>query len=332
MCAPPSPENSVDRRDRPKDRDDRTAVESPISAGVDGTQSATGVHAAVADVSRWSSLLDPPTGASSSDWHTVTLDGRALRTPLGLPLTLPALPLALAVAAEWDAQETYLQPAQMPLMTLCCTAIDQLAADPAAHRADVLRYLRNDTSLYWADPEEDRALRRRQSEAWDGLHATVSSALLELPEDVGPAMAEGGGEALLLSRPSAGNPAGGLPHPPVLVEKATRWVESLDAWTLAALYSACAEAKSFFVGAALIHEATGGVPGEGPDDLEARSSSSSRAWNGQWAAAAARVEEEFNIECWGMVEGGHDYDRLNCSIQMHAASFLARTVAQSRAP
>jgi ATP synthase F1 complex assembly factor 2 len=49
--------------------------------------------------------------------------------------------------------------------------------------------------------------------------------------------------------------------------------------------------------------------------------------DGKWAVEAARVEEEFNIECWGLVEGGHDYDRLNCSIQMHAASFLARTVA-----
>ena len=37
---------------------------------------------------------------------------------------------------------------------------------------------------------------------------------------------------------------------------------------------------------------------------------------GAWAVNAARVEEEFNIECWGLVEGGHDYDRLNCSVQM----------------
>mmetsp|Transcript_31565 Transcript_31565/g.58289 ORF Transcript_31565/g.58289 Transcript_31565/m.58289 type:complete len:80 (-) Transcript_31565:243-482(-) len=52
--------------------------------------------------------------------------------------------------------------------------------------------------------------------------------------------------------------------------------------------------------------------------------------DGKWVVGAARIEEEFNIECWGLVEGGHDYDRLNCSIQMHAASFLAQTVAQSR--
>jgi hypothetical protein len=51
--------------------------------------------------------------------------------------------------------------------------------------------------------------------------------------------------------------------------------------------------------------------------------------DGRWAVGAAQVEEEFNIECWRLVEGGHNYDQLNCSIQMHAASFLARTVANS---
>jgi len=140
-------------------------------------------------------------------------------------------------------------------------------------------------------------------------------------------MAMGGGEALLLSRRSEGNPQSGLPHPPILVEKAQKWVNSLDAWTLAALYSACAESKSFFIGAALIRDAMKGAStteageGNGGEDGIAR--------DGKWAATAARVEEEFNIECWGLVEGGHDYDRLNCSIQMHAASFLARTVANS---
>lgn len=167
------------------------SVESPISAGVDGTQSATGVHTTIKDSSSWSSLLNPH-GKTPSGWHTITLDGRAIRTPLGLPLTLPSINLALAVASEWDAQEKFLRPAQMPLMTLCCTAIDQVASDPNLHRTDVMRYLRNDTACYWADPQEDRILHRRQSQAWEGLHNTLSSELLGLPEDLVPAQAIGG--------------------------------------------------------------------------------------------------------------------------------------------
>jgi ATP synthase F1 complex assembly factor 2 len=141
--------------------------------------------------------------------------------------------------------------------------------------------------------------------------------MLGLPDDLGPAHAVGGDEALLLSRRSEGNPVSGLPHPPILVDKAQQFVNSLDAWNLAALYSACAESKSFFIGAAIIFEAAQRVRGNGSNrDVK-------------WAVAAARVEEEFNIEAWGLVEGGHDYDRLNASIQMHSASFLAQTVAHS---
>mmetsp|Transcript_22151 Transcript_22151/g.46381 ORF Transcript_22151/g.46381 Transcript_22151/m.46381 type:complete len:410 (-) Transcript_22151:2600-3829(-) len=295
------------------------SVASPISAGVDGTQSATGVNRIIKDSSAWSSLLNPHGKAPFEGWHTVTLDGRSLRTPLGLPLSLPSLYLALAVASEWDSQEKYLRPAQMPLMTLCCTAIDQVASNPTAHRSDVMRYLRNDTSCYWADPTEDRILHRRQSQAWDDLHHSLSSELLGLPEDLGPAQAVGGGESLILSRRSEGNPASGLPHPPILVDRAQKWVDSLDAWTLAALYSACVESKSFFIGAAMVQEAAKRVEGN----------ESKIAKDAKWALKAARVEEDFNIETWGLVEGAHDYDLLNGSIQMHAASFLAQTVADA---
>lgn len=296
---------------------DAGSVASPISAGVDGTDSASGVSGAAPspDDASWSSLLRPRGSDPAGGWHTVTLDGRRIRTPLGLPLSLPSLPLALAVASEWDDQATHLRPAQMPLMTLCCTAIDQVAGGPGPHRSDVLRYLRNDTSCYWADPDEDRVLHRNQSAAWSGLHALVSGDVLGLPSDVSPAQAVGGSEALTLSR-------GGLPHPPALVDGARRWVDGLDAWTLAALYGAASESKSFFVAAALVHEAVRGAGGDADGGEEDRR-------DGRWAARAARVEEEFNIECWGLVEGGHDYDRLNCSVQMHSASFLAQAVADS---
>ena len=297
---------------------DDSTVESPISAGVDGTQSATGVTTSIRDTSEWTSRLSP-NKQHKDEWYSVTLDGRAIRTPLGLPFTLPSPSLALAVASEWDSQKTYLQPAQMPVMTLCCTAIDQVASHPKAHQVDILRYLRNDTSCYWADPTEDRILYRQQSQAWDKLHKTVSSELLGLPDDLGPTQAVGGSDALLISRKSDGNRMSGLPHPPLLVDRAKEWVDSLDAWTLTALYSACAESKSFFIGAAMIFEAMQHAKGE--CEVANR--------DPKWAVQAARVEEEFNIEQWGLVEGGHDYDRLNSSIQMHAASFVAQNVAAS---
>lgn len=40
------------------------------------------------------------------------------------------------------------------------------------------------------------------------------------------------------------------------------------------------------------------------------------------AKIASRLEEEFQVEIWGVVEGGHDMDRLNNSVNLSAASFF----------
>jgi ATP synthase F1 complex assembly factor 2 len=39
---------------------------------------------------------------------------------------------------------------------------------------------------------------------------------------------------------------------------------------------------------------------------------------------ASRLEEEFQVEIWGVVEGGHDMDRLNNAVRLSSvASFMA---------
>jgi hypothetical protein len=54
------------------------------------------------------------------------------------------------------------------------------------------------------------------------------------------------------------------------------------------------------------------------------------------AIDAARVEEEFQISRWGLVEGQHDYDRLNYIVQLHAAVLLRDSISNrervARAP
>lgn len=37
---------------------------------------------------------------------------------------------------------------------------------------------------------------------------------------------------------------------------------------------------------------------------------------------AARLEEEYNVERWGLIEGGHDMDRANTTLTLTAASTL----------
>ncbi len=38
--------------------------------------------------------------------------------------------------------------------------------------------------------------------------------------------------------------------------------------------------------------------------------------------ASSRIEEEFQLEIWGVVEGGHDMDRLNHAVSIHSTSAL----------
>lgn len=132
-----------------------TDVKNPISAGVDGTSSASGVHhpPSAASNSSFAEMLHPRAPGSENvtsnlhniEWFGVTLDGRFISTPMGRRLAVPSEMLAYMIAAEWDAQGDRLQPANMPLMTLACTALDQVAHHPDGYREQCLRFLPTDT-------------------------------------------------------------------------------------------------------------------------------------------------------------------------------------------
>ena len=46
------------------------------------------------------------------------------------------------------------------------------------------------------------------------------------------------------------------------------------------------------------------------------------------ALEAARVEEEFQIEGWGLVEGGHDLDQANARVRLAAPSLFLRMLQE----
>lgn len=261
----------------------KTTVESPISAGVDGTQSASGVEVELPSMQQLETMLMPRNPATAepiscdNTWYGITLDGKSIKTPLGKQLAVPSELLAWAIAAEWDQQTTLLQPAQMPLMTLCCTAMDQVAGNPQFYRDLSLRYLPTDTTCFWVDAGEDRVLFRNQQDLWQGLHEYC-----ELVMGGKPAVAMGASEGLIMSR-ARDNKEFGLPHPSILIEKAREWVDSLDAWHLCALHSVASESKSFLVGMAVVLSLDETNP----------------FYDLKKAVAASRVEEEFQIEIWG---------------------------------
>ncbi|MCJ2011682.1 ATP12 family chaperone protein [Methylobacterium sp. J-076] len=110
----------------------------------------------------------------------LTLDGRPANTPARNPLTLPTESLAGAVAEEWGAQETSIDPAKMPLTRLANTAIDGVAPRREAVADDLCAYAVTDLLAYRAG-EPDRLV-AAQAAAWDPIldwaYATFGARLI----------------------------------------------------------------------------------------------------------------------------------------------------------
>lgn len=101
--------------------------------------------------------------------YLLTLDGRPARTPGRQPLMLPTPALGEAVAAEWNAQGSTIDPRSMPVTRLANSALDGVSRDLAAVRDDLARYSGSDLVAYRAG-EPDRLV-AEQSAAWDPVVA-----------------------------------------------------------------------------------------------------------------------------------------------------------------
>lgn len=227
-------------------------------------------------------------------------------------MAVPSRALAAAIASEWDSQQQFLKPAQMPLTTLACTILDQVCEQPHHYQESVLRYVNTDTLRYWADPTNDPTLYGEQERLWTPVLGRLGKILgRDFPTQ------KADSNVIIFGKMRQRHANSPRRDEAEIARQCQQWVESLDAWHLGLLYSLTVEAKSFGLAMAFLRR------GGGPHSQDGE-------WHGQAGfsspedhyIAASRVEEEVQIAQWGMVEGGHDYDRLNCAIQVRAASFL----------
>jgi ATP synthase F1 complex assembly factor 2 len=237
---------------------------------------------------------------------------------------------------RWSHERTNGDDAAVPGST-ATPAASVIASGQERFVEQALRYLPTDTVCYYADPVEERVLYRRQCEAWDPIHDWVQSTWGHRPATVqglqdgilfstrarvlhgGAPTSEVGTPASTSTVLGRGKGRAGLPHPAQLVRACERWARELDAWHLVALCSVAADTKSYFTAMMLLmrdHQNEEGGASVERDPLPSRPCLVSNA------VLASRVEEEFQIGNWGLVEGGHDYDRLNASVQLHAAAVL----------
>lgn len=215
----------------------------------------------------------------STAW-SVTLDGKAVRTPKGSPLQLPSLTLAEAVAEEWESQGDKVLPLEMPMTTLGCTALDLVRPDPAACIDRLLPYLETDTVCF---EDENERLAELQLQEWGPLR-----------EWFGQHFGVSLGTARGLAVPQ---------HREGTLDAVGSQLCKRDEWELCALEVATTTAKSLIVAAAL---------------LERPSVDAEQAL--RWAL----LEEHFQIERWGLVEGEHDVSHEDVLLWMTATRRFVR--------
>lgn len=104
-------------------------------------------------------------GEAGEGGYPVLLDGRPIRTPAKAPFAVPSRELALALAAEWDAQKDAIDPACMPLTRLANAIIDGVVKNPAPVAAEIEMYLGSDLLFYRA--EQPAGLVAMQARHWD---------------------------------------------------------------------------------------------------------------------------------------------------------------------
>ena len=109
----------------------------------------------------WKAVSVVPQG----DGFGVQLDARPVRTPAKVLLVVPTRVMAEAMAAEWSAVETDIDPRRMPVTRTANAAIDKVAPQFDEVAGLIAAYGASDLLCYRAEAPE--SLTRAQALAWD---------------------------------------------------------------------------------------------------------------------------------------------------------------------
>jgi chaperone required for assembly of F1-ATPase len=229
----------------------------------------------------WAAAAAAPAGDGL--W-TVLLDGRPLRTPGRAAFAAPCRAVAEAAAAEWAAQGETVDPRAMPVTRAVNTALDRVAPQIDAVRAELAGYGGSDLLCYRA--AHPRPLAERQAAAWD------------------PWL--GWAERRHGARLACGTGVAHVAQPPESLARLAAALAPLDAWRLTALHELVALSGSLVLGLAAF---------EGALAAEAAWAASrvDEDWQaGQWgedeeaAAAAAMKRADFlqAARLAGMLQAG----------------------------
>lgn len=244
------------------------------------------IEASSSEVTEWICKLPAIDGEEDvmGQLYCVTLDGRSLRTPARHPMVVPSKSLAWAIASEWDAQKDDMRGIQPASMPLM--SLFSTAIDQIAKDPTHTRM----TVLSYLPT--DSALFFTSEEDRILLkkqHDVLDPILKRMKEDAGIDLKTTDQMTMRIDQDKE------------VSDMMERIVHNLDPFSLACLQCMTMECKSLVLSLAFLYNFI----------------------NLKQIKAASRIEEEFQLEIWGIVEGGHDMDRLNNSVSLSsAATFL----------
>ncbi|KAA8530150.1 hypothetical protein F0562_004859 [Nyssa sinensis] len=219
--------------------------------------------------------------ADDGNGWTVMLDYRTLKTPSKRPLKCPTLALAKAIAAEWEYQQTDgIRPFTMPLMLLSCTALERVPLTRPKIIEQLMAKFHQDLVFYRAPGDCD-----------------VTSGVLERQvEKMDPFLhwveSEFGFKPVVYSSFFGGKQEDGLAN---AIES---FLKKTDDCELAAIDAIAAAAHSLIISIGIFR---------GRLQIEE-------------AIELIRLEEDWQIDRWGLVEGGHDLDIADLRVQISSAA------------
>ncbi|GMN42653.1 hypothetical protein TIFTF001_011871 [Ficus carica] len=219
--------------------------------------------------------------ADDGNGWTVMLDYRTLKTPSKRPLKVRSSALAKAIAAEWEYQQTDgIRPFTMPLMRLACTALERVPLTRPKIIENLMRKFNQD--LVFCRAPEDNVL--------------TSDVHAKQVEKIDPVLdwleSEFGFKPVVYSSFFSGKQEDGL------VKAIEDLLKKTDDCELAAIDAIAAAAHSLVIAVGMFR---------GKLQIEE-------------AIELIRLEEDLQVDKWGLVEGGHDVDIADLRVQISSAA------------
>ncbi|KAI5651199.1 hypothetical protein M9H77_37204 [Catharanthus roseus] len=219
--------------------------------------------------------------ADDGNGWTVMLDYRTLKTPAKRPLKCPTLALANAIAAEWDYQQTDgIRPFTMPLMKLACTALERVPLTRSKVIENLMKKFNQDL-VFCRAPDDDDLTRS----VFERQVEKIDPLLRWLESEFG-------------YKPVVYSSFFGSKQEEGLVAAIESFLKRTNDCELAVIDAIAAAAHSLVIAIGMFR---------GRLEIEE-------------AIELIRLEEDIQVDRWGLVEGGHDVDIADLRVQISSAA------------